>query len=146
MAERLNEPAAWEVLAGADALLTFDPMRQRQFIGPAGEILPELLAQISPGIAVVNYSGMVDRAGLEAAGINCFPRHDPGGGHSANTIGEILPAPVIELHAAGLKVGEIMARARLKGLSGQEAEQVAIEHGLAEDLRPWWLLRTAAGT
>jgi hypothetical protein len=146
VAERLDEPAAWEALASADALLTFDPTRQRAFIGPAGEILPELLAQISPGISVVNYSGHVDRAGLEAVGINCFPRHDPGGGHSANTIGEILPAPLIELHTTGLKVGEIMARARLGGLSGQEAEQVAIDQGLGEDLRPWWLMRTGAGT
>jgi hypothetical protein len=143
--DRLDEPAAWEALASADALLTFDPARQREFIGPTGEILPQLLAQISPGISVVNYSGRVDRPGLEAVGINCFPRHDPGGGHTGNTIGEILPAPVIELHTAGLKVGEIMARARLAGRSAREAEQVAVEQGLAEDLHPWWLLHASAG-
>jgi hypothetical protein len=146
VAERLDEPAAWEALADADALLTFDPMRQREFVGPEGEILPELLAEIAPGIAVVPYSGRVDRAGLEAAGIACFPRHDPGGGHSANTIGEILPAPVIELHTAGLKVGEIMARARLAGRSMREAEQAAVEQGPGEDLHPWWLWRTSLGS
>jgi hypothetical protein len=138
VAGELHEPPAWEALRTADALCTFDPLRERDFIGPAGELTPEELAQVAPAISVVNYSGHVDRAGLQAVGINCFPRRDPGGGHSANTIGEILPAPVIELHAAGLKVGQIMARARLEGRSHLEAERAAIDSGLGEDLHAWW--------
>jgi hypothetical protein len=34
----------------------------------------------------------------------------------------IGPTPLIKLHTAGLKVGESLARARLKGLNGLEAE------------------------
>jgi hypothetical protein len=137
VADRMSEPAALDALAQAEAVLTFDPLRQKEFIGPCGEITAQRLAEVAPGVAVVNYSGGVDRAGLSAVGINCFPRRDPGGGHSANTIGEILPAPVIELHTAGLKVGELMARARLEGRSALEAEEAALREGLAEDLRPW---------
>jgi hypothetical protein len=140
----LHEPQAWEALQNSDALFTFDPLRERDFIGLAGELTPEELAQIAPAISVVNYSGKVDRAGLQAVGINCFPRHDPGGGHSANTIGEILPAPVIELHVAGLRVGQIMARARLEGRSHLEAEQAAVDSGLGEDLHAWWARRVSA--
>jgi hypothetical protein len=138
VAMRLGESAARDALESAGALLTFDPLRERTFIGARGEISPQALASVAPAISVVNYSGQVDRAGLWAAGINCFPRHDPGGGHSANTIGEILPAPVIELHAAGLRVGEIMARARLRGQSPLAAERAATQSGLGEDVRPWW--------
>jgi hypothetical protein len=141
LAERLDQPEALGALAKADALLTFDPLRERTFIGPGGDIPAGALAEIAPAISVLNYSGYVDRAGLEAAGIPCFPRHDPGGGHSANTIGEILPAPVIELHTAGLKVGEVMARSRLAGEPPRGAEQAAVESGLGEDLRPWFAAR-----
>jgi hypothetical protein len=141
LAEHLDQPEAYGALAEADALLTFDPLRERTFIGPSGDIAAGVLAETAPAISVVNYSGHVDRAGLEAVGIPCFPRHDPGGGHSANTIGEILPAPVIELHTAGLKVGEVMARSRLAGEPPREAEQAAVASGLGEDLRTWFTAR-----
>jgi hypothetical protein len=137
VADALREPPAWEALGAADGLFTFDPLRERDLISFTGELTPEELAQIAPAISVVNYSGKVDRAGLHAVGINCFPRHDPGGGHSANTIGEILPAPVIELHVAGLRVGEIMAQARLEGRSHLEAERAAVDSSLGEDLHAW---------
>jgi hypothetical protein len=143
VAGNLREPPAWEALRTADALFTFDPLREWDFISATGELTPEELAQVAPAISVVNYSGKVDRAGLQAVGINCFPRHDPGGGHSANTIGEILPAPVIELHTAGLRVGQIMARARMEGRSYLEAEQSAVASGLGEDLHAWWARRVS---
>ena len=144
VARNLREAPAWEALQTADALFTFDPLRERDFISSTGELTPEELAQLAPAISVVNYSGNVDRAGLQAVGINCFPRHDPGGGHSANTIGEILPAPVVELHTAGLKVGQIMARARSEGRSYLEAEQAAVGSGLGEDLHAWWARRVSS--
>jgi hypothetical protein len=143
VAEQIATPEARNALRAADALLTFDPLRQRHFIGRHAELTAQALADLGQEISVINYSGYVDRASLQDVGINCFPRYDPGGGHSANTIGEILPAPVIELHTAGLKVGEIMARARLAGRSMREAELAALESGLGEDLRSWWARRTS---
>jgi hypothetical protein len=147
VADRLDTASGWSTLRQADALLTFDPTRRRTFIGADGEIMPQALATAAPAIAVGNYSGRVDRSSLAAVGINCFPRHDPGGGHTANTIGEILPAPVIELHTAGLKVGEIMARARLQGCGHRVAEQAAVDTGLGQDLHGWyeWRMRAERG-
>ncbi|HMK91703.1 MAG TPA: hypothetical protein VK576_01780, partial [Thermoleophilia bacterium] len=45
---------------------------------------------------------------------------------------ELLPAPLIELHTAGLKVGEVMARARRRGSSSLAAEQLAAAEAHAE--------------
>jgi hypothetical protein len=61
----------------------------------------------------------VDGRGLAGAGVRSWP----GPGDPAPL--DLLPAPLIELHTAGLKVGEAMARARRRGSSSLAAEQVA---------------------
>jgi len=43
-------------------------------------------------------------------------------GRMMKTLGDLGPRPVIELHAAGLKVGELMTRAVQMGLNGVDAE------------------------
>ena len=43
------------------------------------------------------------------------------------------PKPVVELYAAGLKVGETMSRGRLSGLTPEKAAESAMKHSLAMD-------------
>ena len=61
-----------------------------------------------------------------------------GGGPAAPV--DLLPQAVVELHAAGLKVGEVMARARQRGSSPPVAEALAAAEAHAEllpkDLAP----------
>ena len=71
-------------------------------------------------------SGELDGRGLAGAGLRSWP----GAGDPAPL--ELLPQPLIELHTAGLKVGEVMARARRRGSSPLAAEQLAAAEAHAE--------------
>ena len=68
------------------------------------------LADLSPGTPLVQYWGDVDRAGLAAAGVPTWPRHEPGRGHMAVLPSAVGPEPIVRLQSGGLKVGEVLAR------------------------------------
>ena len=127
----LGDTEVRRLLPEVDALLTFTAQPETELVGASAVISAAELAALAPHLAVVVYNGRVDRRGLEEAGLRVFPESDPGGGHTARTIGELVPAPVIELHTAGLRVGEVMARARRRGSSPLAAEELAAEiaHG-----------------
>ena len=55
-----------------------------------------------------------------------IPEDDPGKGHMGITAAMIGPKFKINLDVAGLRIGEIMWRARLKGLSRKETEELAV--------------------
>ena len=112
------------------------PTPRRRTVGPRGWIEAAALAAAAPHLAVVSLSGDPDRRGLAGAGLRSWP----GAGDPAPL--ELLPAPLIELHTAGLKVGEVMARARRRGSSSLAAEQVAAAEAHAE-LLPKDLAATA---
>jgi hypothetical protein len=127
----LGDADVRRLLPNIDGLLLFADDADTEFIGPNGAIAAKELAGIAPHLAVAVYSGKVDRRGLIEAGLRVFPESDPGGGHTAYTIGELVPQPVVESHTAGLRVGEVMARARRRGSSPLAAEELAAEvaHG-----------------
>jgi hypothetical protein len=52
------------------------------------------------------------------------------------SLSELGPRPVIDLHAAGLKVGETLARARLSGLAPGDATAAALRNPLCQDFSP----------
>ena len=116
-----------KALARADVLLLADYAARSPVVAPGGPIPPNDLAAMAPGIAVVQFAGGVDETALTATGISVYPRPPVGPLRMARTLAHIGPRPVIELHAAGLKVGEISTRARLAGLSLEETETYAIQ-------------------
>ena len=79
------------------------------------------LAAASPGIQVVLFAGLIDVSGLQSNGISVYPG-DPLPPHRmARTLAALGPSPVVELHAAGLKVGEVAARIRKTTMDPDEA-------------------------
>jgi hypothetical protein len=76
----------------------------------------------------VSLAGELDRRGLAGAGLRSWP----GAGGSAPH--DLLPQPLIDLHTAGLKVAEVMTRARRRGSSPLAAEQLAAAEAHAEQL------------
>lgn len=106
-------PAA--ALADLDALIVADYTRDDQIIGPDGDLSAGELAAAAAGATVVQFAGRVDVAGLTAAGVQVYPGIEMPGHRMALTLAALGPRPVIELHAAGLKVGERAVRARLAG-------------------------------
>ena len=67
-----------------------------------------------------------DLRALGGAGLRCRPAGGPDG------VFDLLPQAVVALHAAGLKVGEVMTRARRRGSSPLAAEQLAAAEAHAE--------------
>lgn len=130
----LADLAARGRLAEAEAVLVCPSEPGRRVIGPGAEIDPADLAQLAPHVAVLCLAGEVDRRGLAAAGLTAWPA----GGPAAPS--DLLPQAVVELHTAGLRVGEVMARARRRGSSPPVAEELAAAEAHAEllpkDLAP----------
>jgi hypothetical protein len=59
-------------------------------------------------ISIVHLSGMLNFNQLEVAGINVYPRISGNAKRMTKTLEYLGPKPVIDLHAAGLKVGELL--------------------------------------
>lgn len=121
--ERLRAvPAA--ALADLDALIIADYTRADQIIGPGGDVTATALAAMCGGATIVQFAGQVDVAGLVAAGMHVHPGVELPPHRMALTLAALGPRPVIELHAAGLKVGELAVRARLAGRPAAEISEI----------------------
>jgi len=110
----------------ADALIVADYARQDMIIGPGGDVTAAELVAVCPGVAVIQFVGQVDVPSLAAAGMHVYPGSELGPRRMALTLAGLGPRPVIELHAAGLKVGELTARARLVGQPAADLADVRL--------------------
>ncbi len=105
----------------------------RLLVGPGGLIdTQQLVAANTTGVGVV--SGSVDRDHLEAHGISVYPERMAPPGFMSYMPSELGPYSVMDLFAAGVKVGQVMARARLAGMSPTEAARHALQNSPAMDL------------
>jgi hypothetical protein len=125
----LGDEAALGRLAEADALVLCPAAPDQRWVGPGAPVDAARLAAAAAHIAVVAVGGEVDRRALAAAGLRSYLA---GGGPDAPF--ESLPQPLIELHTAGLKIAEVMTRARRRGSSPLAAEQLAAAEAHAEQL------------
>ncbi len=109
----LLEQASLAVLKEADVLVIAD-IESDEIIGDNGDLTIEELKAISPGISILQYIGGVDAKGLMGEGYQVFPEYKVGKYRMAKTLADLGPKPVIDLHTAGLKVGEILTRKKLE--------------------------------
>jgi hypothetical protein len=114
-----------------DALLVSEHRVSRRLIGPDGLVSATEIARLNPALAVGVVSGNVDAEELAASGLAYRPERIRPFGYMSYQPGDVGPRPVLELYAAGLKVGEAMARARLQGMSTHDATSYALEHSPA---------------
>ena len=106
---------------------------RRPLLGPNRAVTAEALGELSPALAITHICGNVDRESLEAAGFPLAPERFAPAGHMSVALDHVGPRPVVDLHAAGLKVGELLAAARERGLGGLDAEAAVLEEsGLAQ--------------
>lgn len=131
----LRSPRTRRGLRNADALIVASYPDPVPVVGRGGQIRAAELAALAPGIAVAQFFGALDREDIGAAGLPIVPSRDPGPDHMGLTMGALGPKQIIRLNAAGLRVGEVAARGRLKGLDRQNAEMEAV------DKSPGMLLR-----
>ena len=85
------------------------------------------------GVRSVHVCGEVDDDGLLAAGAAKIPPRRVPAGYMTVTTDYVGPRPVVDLHVAGLKVGEIVVRALRQGFTRSAAIAMAVRSGLALD-------------
>ena len=122
-----------DVVADHDAVLVAEAVDRDLLIGPGGRLEPEALAAANPDLRIGVIMGDVDAAAVRAAGLTLVPETLRGGGRMSCDASVLGPRPVLELYAAGLRVGAVIARARLAGLDVHDAVAAALRDGVAMD-------------
>lgn len=117
------------LLSDADALVLYEHKSRCCLIGEDAGIPAGLIAEL--GIPVIHICGVVDEAALRKAGVHKVPAKEVKPGYMSVTTGYLGPRPVVDLHAAGLKVGELLVRAMRETGSVLKAENAALASGLA---------------
>ena len=123
-------------IRNCDAIIINTYPDRDEVIGKNGYISSQKLKELAPGTLVIQLNGMIERKTLDKLGITCLPTDEPGAGHMGWTLADLGPKPVIALNSGGLKVGELLARAKLKGLNRVKAEQEALRDHICQGFSP----------
>lgn len=83
-----------------------------------------------PGAVLAQFWGDVERP----EGVPFWPPRAPGPGHMGILPSAVGPEPVVRLQAGGLKVGELLWRARAGGASAEEAVAAAVRSGFGQSV------------
>jgi hypothetical protein len=139
LAEALSRAEATvETIAGAeqlvargrvDAILVATRPRPTPIIG---ESEAEAIASSHPGATVVQFWGDVDRGALTRRRVPFWPIKGPAPGHQTILPSDVAPDALVRLQTGSLKVGEIMARVRLRGGSREDAIDAAVSSGFGQ--------------
>jgi len=110
------------LVAGKDAPLRFSALKEK-----------------FPLLRWGHLAGLIDAEELKSSGLFHHPERIMPFGYMSYSTDHLGPAPVLELNAAGLKVGEIAARARLAGAGLEESIRRTVEHGIGQDFEGGFL-------
>lgn len=87
----------------------------------------EMIATRWPGAVVAQFWGDLNREAFVGCGIPLWPPLGPAPGHMGILPSGVGPEPVVRLQTGGLKVGELLWRARLSGVDAQSAVRFSVE-------------------
>lgn len=131
----LNRPYRSE-LAVADAVIFVEHCDRQPLLQSDDGFDVRDLKQLNPGLVIVHVAGNVDRAMLVNAGLRCWPKEFARAGYMSVTTAYVGPRPLVDLHAGGLKVGELLARARIQGHSREQCEAEALRNSICQGFPP----------
>jgi hypothetical protein len=118
-----------QALEAADAVVLAEHRLDTVLVGRGG-LDPERL----DGVALVHLSGVVDDRALAAAGVAKHPARAVGPGVMTVTTDYVGPRPVVDLHAAGLRVGQALVEGMARFGDPARAETYALATSPAS---PW---------
>jgi hypothetical protein len=98
------------ILVGLDAVVVADYARSDTIIGSNGDMSCDTFAAHAEGAAIVQFAGLIDVDDLSRHGLTVSPGLQLPPHRMARTLAYLGPAPVVDLHAAGLKVGELLLK------------------------------------
>lgn len=132
----LKDPSVQNNIRDCDAIIINTYPDRNVMIGKHGDISSKRLKELAPGTTVIQLNGLIERDSLDKVSIACLPTEEPKVGHMGWTLAYLGPRPVIALNSGGLKVGELLAKARLKRLSRVLAEKEALKNQICQDFSP----------
>lgn len=114
-------------------ILIADQQEGSNIVGPNGVLNAQELTLVNPDIKLGVIAGGVDQVSLDGSSIKYLPKLLQPPGYMSYQPYLLGDRPVLTLFAGGLRVGEVMARARLRGLSPQDAVRFALDNSPAMD-------------
>ncbi len=129
LVRNLNEEN-YSLLRDVDAIIIADYTSEKCFIGKnAFGISSEKLKSLSDFITVIQFAGIVDIDDLKKNNISFYPNYKVGNFRMGRTLAYLGPKPIIDLHCAGLKVGEIMHKNYKRYIKNQLCDEFTIIEG-----------------
>lgn len=122
-----------EIISQADAIIFAEHEMDKDIFCLENGITFQELARFNPDIKIGVIAGKIDITALKQSGIKFYPPGIKPFGYMSFQPYHLGPRPVIELFSAGLKVGEVMARSRLKGMGLAETIHYCLNHSPAMD-------------
>ena len=126
---------AKKLLPKIDAIVVGEHYHNKTIIGEGGLFEPKELARKQPLIQIIHICGAIEVKQITQMGLHVHPQPVMPFGHMTVTADYLGPKATLELNTAGLKVGEIMARNRLK-LGLDKARQESLKNPLVMGLMP----------
>ncbi len=119
-------------LKDADVLLIAEHICRLELIGRGARVQGKDIKSINPGVVIVHISGNVDQVDLKDEGVFMHPGEFAPAGYMTVTTAYVGPAPILRLHAAGLKVGQIMHESWKNNSSQDQALKQALSHPICQ--------------
>ena len=116
-----------------DALVIVEHRHHLPIVTSGDAVVLDRLARA--GSPIVRLCGAVDTAAVRAHGVALLPNIEVAPGVMTVTTAYAGCRPVIDLHAAGLKAGSLVVKARRGGASAQQSVAAAVASGYGLELK-----------
>lgn len=116
----LTRKSARTAARGADAIIVADYASAEIIVGSSGLVTTGDLLDVAPDAVIIQFAGGVDDVDLRANDFVVWPDKVMPPRRMSRTFAALGPKPVVELHAAGLLVGEAAVRLRRAGVPAPE--------------------------
>jgi hypothetical protein len=124
--QRLTPESIAAAIAGVQTIVVAEYGSADVVLGDGGLVPAAEAARLAPGASIVQFAGALEWCSLVRHGVAVWPAPPVEARRMSRTLGHLGVRPVIELHAAGLKVAEYGARARRRGLPADAAADDAV--------------------
>jgi len=119
-------------LSEYDALIIAELYHNVDILSGCGFIPTGLLKETNPLVQIIYVCGSVSRDDILREELELYPPNTRPFGHITASADYLGWKPVLELNTAGLKVGEVMAKCRLGGMSLEDTVKYALQNSPAD--------------
>lgn len=126
--QSLADEKIHQIISEYDAIVIIEHQNKDLIIGENGQITVQKFKQLNPGIVLVHIAGNVNQFELELNDISFRPSHIRQAGYMSVATDYLGAKPLIDLHTAGLKVGEVMAHHSQTGKTGKLVEVATLQN------------------